>query len=196
MFSEIPDSILKRMKYLENNDKKDREDGTERLKRLRQIPPETGKFIALLAANCPKGECLEIGTSGGYSALWLSLAMKERNSQLITYEILPEKVAIARETFAIPEVSPWVKLVDADFLAAPDTAASIAFCFIDCEKHLYEACFDRVAPKMVSGGMIVADNAINHYEHLKGMMNKAENDPRFDCLTVPICKGEFVCRRK
>ena len=132
MFSEIPHAVLKRMEYLEALDKVDRENGTERMKRLRQIPPETGKFIALLAANCPDGECIEIGTSGGYSALWLSLAMKAKNRQLTTYEILPEKVTIARETFAITEVSPWVNLVDADFLGAPDKHNQIAFCFIDC----------------------------------------------------------------
>ncbi|MFX1452106.1 MAG: O-methyltransferase, partial [Promethearchaeota archaeon] len=69
MFHEIPELIKKRMNYLEELDKEDRVDGTSRMKRLRQIPPETGKFISILAASSPKGEMLEIGTSGGYSAL-------------------------------------------------------------------------------------------------------------------------------
>ena len=45
MFHTIPESIKKRMEYLEEQDRKDRVDGTPRMERLRQIPPETGKFI-------------------------------------------------------------------------------------------------------------------------------------------------------
>ncbi len=47
MFHDIPEAIIERMRYLEANDARDRQDGTERLQRLRQIPPETGKFIAM-----------------------------------------------------------------------------------------------------------------------------------------------------
>ena len=47
MFHNIPEEVTKRMQELEEQDAADREDGTSQLKRLRQIPPETGKFIAL-----------------------------------------------------------------------------------------------------------------------------------------------------
>ncbi len=62
MFHEIPKEMKKRMLYLEQVDASDRIDGTERLKRLRQIPPETGKFLSILAANCPAGEYIERST--------------------------------------------------------------------------------------------------------------------------------------
>lgn len=67
MFHDIPGAVLARMQELEAIDAHDREDGTPRLKRLRQIPPETGRFIALLAASSPSGRWIEIGTSAGYS---------------------------------------------------------------------------------------------------------------------------------
>ncbi|MHC1782243.1 MAG: hypothetical protein AB9891_05685 [Anaerolineaceae bacterium] len=77
MFHTIRQPILDRMKVLEEQDSRDRQDGTDRLKRLRQIPPETGKFLALLAAGAPEGEFVEIGTSAGYSALWIALACEQ-----------------------------------------------------------------------------------------------------------------------
>lgn len=196
MFSEITKSMKERMLFLEDIDRKDRNDGTEKLKRLRQIPPETGKFLALLASNCPEGEYVEIGTSAGYSTLWLTLALKPRNIKLKTFEILPEKVALARETFKLAGVEDSVHLTAGDFLEKCNDLKQIAFCFLDCEKHLYEKCFNAIADKLVKGGLLVADNAINHYEFLKSMITKAEADPRFDCLIVPIGKGEFLCRRK
>jgi len=49
---------------------------------------------------------------------------------------------------------------------------------------------------MVSGGILVADNAINHEEILRPMLDRAMTDNRIDALIVPICKGEPVCRKK
>jgi caffeoyl-CoA O-methyltransferase len=196
MFEGITKAMLDRMKYLEEIDIKDRTDGTEKLKRLRQIPPETGKFLALLAANCPNGDFIEIGTSAGYSSMWISLALKNRIEKLKTFEILPEKAKLAKETFLTAEISDKIELVEDDFIQKANELNEIAFCFLDCEKHLYEQCFDIISEKLVRGGFLIADNAINHFEFLKGMIQKAEKDDRFDCLTVPIGKGEFICRRK
>ena len=55
MFHSIRPAILERMHFLEQIDARDRLDGTPRLQRLRQIPPETGQFLALLAASAPQG---------------------------------------------------------------------------------------------------------------------------------------------
>jgi len=195
MFSEITKKIAERMKFLEAIDKKDRADGTPRLQRLRQIPPETGKFIALIASNCPEGEFIEIGTSAGYSTLWLSLVAKEKNIKIKTFEILPEKIKLAKETFKQTGVEDYVDLIEGDFLEYADKLNNVAFCFLDAEKDIYEKCFDLVSPKMVKHGFIIADNAIDHYEEIKPMMDKASIDMGFDTLSVPIGKGEFICRK-
>ena len=76
MFIDTPKAVLSRMAELERTDSRDRTDGTPRMKRLRQIPPEVGKFIAILAATAPAGQWVEIGTSAGYSTLWLALACR------------------------------------------------------------------------------------------------------------------------
>jgi len=95
VFNDIPESIRQKMEELEKRDAVDRVDGTVRLDRLRQIPPETGRFLALLAASAPTGAWIEIGTSAGYSALWLALACRERGQTLTTFEILATKSSMA-----------------------------------------------------------------------------------------------------
>jgi hypothetical protein len=50
---------------------------------LRQIPPETGRFLALLAASAPKGAYIEVGTSAGYSTLWLALVVPIGKGELV-----------------------------------------------------------------------------------------------------------------
>ncbi len=60
---------------------------------------------------------------------------------------------------------------------------------------MYGDCYDLIVPRMVSGGILVADNAISHRETLEPMLQMALNDKRVDALIVPVGKGELVCRR-
>lgn len=195
MFHSISQSVLDRMKYLEQIDAKDRRDGTPRSLRLRQIPPETGKFLALVAANTPEGMCLEIGTSAGYSALWINIACEMLGRTLHTFEKSPEKVRLARETFQIANVEKTINLVEGDIRNHFSQLDNVAFCFLDAEKEVYGECYEAIIPKLVKGGLLIADNAINHQATLKPMLDRALTDHRVDALIVPIGKGALVCRK-
>jgi predicted O-methyltransferase YrrM len=195
MFHDIPDQILARMRHLEQIDARDRADGTRRLERLRQIPPEAGKFITMLAAGAPEGRYIEIGTSAGYSALWLALACRARGRKLTTFEVLEEKGAMARETFHLAGVEDVVELVVGDARKHLPVLSDIAFCFLDAEKEVYSDCYEAIVPKLVAGGILVADNAINHAETLRPMLDRALSDDRVDAIVVPVGKGELFCRR-
>jgi predicted O-methyltransferase YrrM len=162
---------------------------------LRQIPPVTGKFLALLCASAPKGGVLEVGTSGGYSSLWLSLACRERGDRLTTFEILDEKVARANQTFETAGLSSQIQLIHDDARHVISGYAGVAFCFLDAEKEVYLDVYEKVAPNLVPGGILAADNAINHAESLADFLIRAENDTRVDALVVPIGKGILVCRK-
>lgn len=194
MFHAIPDAIAARMRFLEERDAQDREDGTPRLRRLRQIPPETGRFIALLAASAPEGRFIEIGTSAGYSALWIALACRLRGQRLTTFEVLEEKVALATQTFAAARVEDTVTLVAADALSQIAGLDGISFCFLDAEKEVYRDCYEAVVPRMVPGGLLAADNALSHGDALAPMLDRALADERVNALIVPVGKGVLLCR--
>ncbi len=195
MFHNIPANMQARMLYLETMDSQERRDEVPRLKRLRQIPPQTGRFLALMAASAPAGTVLEIGTSAGYSTLWLALACRQMGRTLTTFELLPEKVALARETFAQAGVKDIVTLIHGDardHLAAID---DIAFCFLDAEKDVYADCYKAIVPNLVSGGLLIADNVISHQDALQPFVDHATADNRIDCVVAPIGKGNLLCRK-
>lgn len=196
VFHNIPVEITTRMRYLERMDAVDRVDGTPRLDRLRQIPPDTGQFIALLAASAPEGDILEIGTSAGYSTLWLAIACREIGRTLTTFEILKDKARLAEQTFELAGVTDVVQLVQGDARYYLNEYTEIAFCFLDAEKEVYLDCYEAVVPRLVKGGILVADNAINHQETLVPVLEQALQDERVNGMVVPIGKGELVCWKR
>jgi predicted O-methyltransferase YrrM len=183
------------MEYLERIDQRDRTDGTPRAMRLRQISPEVGRLLALLAASSPPGLCLEIGTSAGYSTLWLALACREVGKTVITFELLEEKARMARETFTQAGVEDVVTFVAGDARHSLGTYNEVAFCFLDAEKEQYRDLYDAVVPNLVPGGLLVADNVISHQTVLEPFVQRALVDSRIDALVVPIGRGELLCRR-
>lgn len=196
MFREISLSVKKRMQYLENIDNLEQnnqeQDGFEK---LRQIPPETGKFISLIASTALEGNWLEIGTSGGYSGLWLSLACKLKQQKLTTFELNPNKIKIAKETFHKTATEDYINIIEGNVLNTLHNYQNISFCFLDAEKKIYKDCYEIVLPNMVSGGLLLADNVISHKRFLKSMINKTMKDSRVDALVVPIGKGILMCRK-
>lgn len=193
MFCSMRKSMLERMQFLEKIDQQDRADGTSRMSRLRQIPPVTGRFLALMLAEAPAGEVVEIGTSAGYSTLWLALACETHQRNLKTFEVMPEKITLARETFKLAEVEALVTLIQGDARQYLSKMDKIAFCFLDAEKEVYQDCYEMVVPKMVKGGILIADNAINHCATLQPVLDRALADERVDAMILPIGKGELVC---
>jgi caffeoyl-CoA O-methyltransferase len=191
MFHKIPEPIKERMRYLEKADALDRLNGTPQPERLRQIPPITGRFLALMAANTPKGKIIEIGTSAGYSTLWLSLTKRK----ITTFEVLDHKFALAQETFAQAEIEDCVELVHGDARESLGEMNSIAFCFLDAEKEIYRECYDLVVPNLVIGGLLLADNVISHAQFLEPFVKYAAVDDRVDTVVVPIGKGLLFCRK-
>ncbi|MGO4879957.1 MAG: O-methyltransferase [Bryobacteraceae bacterium] len=196
MFHDIPQATLARMRELEQIDARDRGDGTPQSRRLRQVSPDVGKFIAVLLAAAPPGRAIEIGTSAGYSTLWLALACRGAGRKIVTYEISAHKAALARQTFAAAGVADVVEPIEGDALQLLPAVNDIAFCFLDAEKDVYERCYEMVVPHLVSGGLLIADNAISHQAALQPMLDRALGDERVDAVIVPIGKGDLVCRKK
>ena len=88
-----------------------------------------------------------------------------------------------------------VEFVHGNAMTYLDKCQNIAFCFLNAEKEVYADCYEKAIPNMVSGGILVADNAINHEATLRPMLDRALTDPRVDAMIVPIGKGELVCRK-
>jgi len=196
VFHDIQEAVRGRMARLEEIDARDRMDGTERLERLRQVPRDVGRFVAILAASAPPGRWIEIGTSAGYSTLWLALAARETGRRVTTFEVLDAKAALARETFALAGVNDVVDFVHGDARDSLAGLDDVAFCFLDSEKPDYGELYEAVVPLLVPGGLLVADNAVGFEDVMQPMLDRALTDERVDGVIVRFLTGQLICRKR
>ncbi len=110
----VPDRVRAEMAALEAIDAADRADGTPQARRLRAIRPEVGQLLLTLALAIAARTIVEVGTSGGYSTLWLAVAAGRTGGRVVTFEIDPDKARRARRTFAAAGVEALVDLRESE----------------------------------------------------------------------------------
>jgi caffeoyl-CoA O-methyltransferase len=162
---------------------------------LRSVSEEVGRCLAVLAISAPQGAFLELGSSGGYSSLWLSLAARARGATLTTVDLNEKKVALARENIARAGAGDSVEVCHGDALDYATRFENIAFCFSDIEPpELNAKVYEKVVPRLVPGGWLVIDNVTSPRLQTE-LLNRAEKDPRVDSVLLPFPKGDLICRK-
>jgi predicted O-methyltransferase YrrM len=114
---------------------------------------------------------------------------------LITFEVLPAKIELARQTFRLAQVEDQIELLQSDARQYLGDYPQIAFCFLDAEKEIYQDCYNLVIPNLVPGGLLIADNVISHQVDLQSFIDHANTDQRVDAVVLAIGKGLLLCRK-
>ncbi|HEY0235287.1 MAG TPA: class I SAM-dependent methyltransferase [Afipia sp.] len=135
--------------------------GDERDQRLLAVGPETGQLINILAKSLAAPTILEIGTSYGYSGIWLAEAARAAGGRLITLELQDYKSAYAKEMAIKAGLADHVDFRVGDAVALiSELSAPIDFVLLDLWKNLYVPCLEAFYRKLAPGAIIVADNML------------------------------------
>jgi predicted O-methyltransferase YrrM len=162
---------------------------------LRSVYVEVGRCLSLLAMSAPQGVFLELGTSGGYSSLWLSLAARAKGVRLTTVDLDEKKVALARGNIARAGAAGAVDVFHGDALEYVTRFQNIGFCFSDIEPPEANAqVYEHVVPRLLSGGWLVIDNVTSPRMQTE-LVKRAYSDPRVDSVLLPFPKGDLICRK-
>jgi predicted O-methyltransferase YrrM len=192
----IDSRVLAVFTALEERDAHERDTGADRSVRLRQVTPEVGRLLHTLVIAARPRDILEIGTSGGYSTLWIASAARAIGSVVTSLEIDPAKVELARQSIEDAGLSDVARVVQGDAFAFLRTRSEpIGFCFLDAEKEDYPAFYDLVVPLLVPGGVLVADNILSHAEELAAFTSHVLGDERMSAVVVPVGRGELLAAR-
>lgn len=127
--------------------------------RFRNVPPEDGRLLRILAQSMNAKNVVEIGTSTGYSGIWIGLALKQTGGKMTTFEIDAERAATARENFKKAKMDDIITLVEGDaHEKVKDLKEPIDMLFLDADKEGYIDYLDKLLPLLRKGGLVVAHN--------------------------------------
>ena len=148
---------------------------------MMNVPRVDGEFLHDLVAGRGYRRGLEIGTSNGYSAVWMALGLRKTGGRLITLEIDAHRADLAAENFKRLGLEPYVELRRGDALTLiPTIEGPFDFVFIDAWKEDYPKYFELVFPKVRSGGAILAHNVLSHAPALRAFVEMLQTHPQLE----------------
>lgn len=159
------------------------------------VPRKDGEFLHLLVKATRSRNVLELGTSHGYSAIWIGLGLEETGGQLTTIEIDSERHDLARRHIAEAGLSQRVTLIKGDahreigMLEGP-----FDFVFMDADKEGQVDYFNKLYPKkLVPGGIVAVHNAIRQAGSMRDYLKMIQRHPDFDAVTVSATMDDGFC---
>ena len=161
------------------------------------ITRDTGEFLSVLVRATNARRVLEIGTSNGYSTLWLAGAARAIGGSVTTVELSEFKLGLAAQNFARSELSPTITQLHDDAGRVLARAADAAFdlIFLDSERPEYPGWWPDIKRVLRRGGLLVVDNATSHPEQMAPFVALVKSDRDFNTSLVPVGNGEFLAVR-
>jgi predicted O-methyltransferase YrrM len=167
---------------------------SERSRKMLNITRDTGEFLAVLIRATAARRILEIGTSNGYSTLWLADTARAIGGAVTTIEFSDHKIELATKNFARSGLASFITLVHDDAGRVLERGADSAFDFIflDSERPEYPGWWPHIRRVLRAGGLLVVDNATSHPQEMAPFVALVKADASFTTSLVPVGNGEFM----
>tara|TARA_R110000850_G_scaffold174643_1_gene300217 strand:+ start:103 stop:690 length:588 start_codon:yes stop_codon:yes gene_type:complete len=167
---------------------------SERPKRMLNITRDTGEFLSVLVQATNAQRVLEIGTSNGYSTLWLAQAAQRVGGHVNTVELAEFKLEMAARNFERSGLSEIITQHRGEAHSLLDSLDDACFdlVFLDSKRSDYVQWWPNIQRVLRKGGLLVVDNAISHADEMADFMALVSADPGFTTCTVPVGNGEFL----
>ncbi|SFH98461.1 MULTISPECIES: O-methyltransferase [unclassified Bacillus (in: firmicutes)] len=168
-----------------------------REERLRNVSKEMGQFLSILVKMREAKHILEIGTSNGFSTLWLANAAEETKGTVTTVELSSKRVAEANENFQKANLTNYIHIhnQEAGAFLSEQLDKSYDFIFLDAERTQYIWWWEDIKRILIPKGIIVVDNATSHAEELQNFFDLVEEEKNFETVLLPFKMGAYVMRK-
>jgi len=166
----------------------------DRLQRLRNVEPETAELLGVLVRAMRATRVLEIGTSNGYSTIWLGDAAEAVGGTVLSLEIEADRTAQATENVAEAGVGEFVELRTQDAAEALRSFADGAFdlIFLDAERRHYTGYWPDLIRALRPNGLLVVDNTLSHSKDLVEFSELVYSDPQVTSTLVTVGAGVLL----
>ena len=169
----------------------------DRARKMLNLERETAQLISILIRSSQRKHLLEIGTSNGYSTIWLAWGAKATGGHVTSIERSQDKQAMAEANLRRAGLRDDVELLLGD---ATEIVASLAgpfdFVFFDADRTSAPDQLKLLLPKLLPGALVLADNVLSHPDQIAGYLAAVESVPDFDHMVVPVGKGLSVAYKR
>ena len=172
-------------------------DKPDRLDRLRNLEPDSAALLALMVRATGARHVLELGTSNGYSTLWLADAAKATGGHVSSVEMEADRSAQAAVNL---ERAGLRSIVDLRVGDAAETLAASAdgewdLIFLDAERPAYVSYFEDLIRVLKPGGLLAVDNVISHADQVADFRSLVTAEPRVTEALAPTGAGLLLVVR-
>lgn len=173
-------------------------DQTNRLNRYRHLEPDSARFLASLVTMQKPKKVLEIGTSSGFSTLWLAYGLRHHtNADFVSLDIDQYRSHAAKSHLQTVGLS---HLVDLKVQDASDYFSQsreiFDFIFLDAERKFYSDYTEYLHRALTVGSVLIIDNVISHGGEVQSFLAGFKNDKRYLCHTLDTGAGLFMAVRQ
>ena len=173
----------------------------DRLLKRRNLEPATAELLGLLVRIAGARRVVEIGTSNGFSTIWLAEALGDTGGQVTSIDTAPiddARASLARADAALPGLAGRVDLRRADgggYLATL-TDNSVDLLFLDAERTEYRHWWPHPVRVLRPGGVLAIDNVLSHPEEVAPFLSLLTEEKDVIGATVAVGKGLHVAWRR
>ncbi|HTZ19064.1 MAG TPA: O-methyltransferase [Dissulfurispiraceae bacterium] len=170
---------------------------SDRPRRMLNITRDTGEFLSVLVRATNARRVLEIGTSNGYSTIWLADAARAIGGNVVTIELSEFKIALSAENFRRAGFSSIITQLhdEAGHALAGMKNESFDLIFLDSERTEYPGWWPDIRRVLRRGGLLVVDNATSHPKEMAPFVEIVDSDPEFTTCLATVGNGEFLATR-
>jgi predicted O-methyltransferase YrrM len=166
---------------------------SEHSRKMLNLEPETAEIVSIFARSSRARRVLEIGTSNGYSTIWLAASVGPGGGRVISIDRNPEKHKMARQNLLAVGL---LQTVDLQLGDATEVIAALPgpfdFVFFDADRTSAPEQLDLLLPKLTPQALILADNALSHPEEIAGYLAMVKSLKQLQHVLIPVGKGLSV----
>jgi predicted O-methyltransferase YrrM len=157
-----------------------------------------GTLMNLIVKQSEARRILEVGSSYGYSTVWLAEAARAIDGKVVSLELRAAKTEYARAQLARAGLERFVEFRIGDALASlAQLAGPFDFVLLDVWKDLYVPVFEQLYPKLAPGAVIIADNMLHPESarpHARAYRERVRAAPEMTSVLLAVGNGLEVSR--
>ena len=164
---------------------------------LLPVGAASGQLLNILAKSLKAPKILELGTSYGYSTIWLAEAARASGGRVLTMELSEKKSAYAKEMSKKAGLADFVDFRIGDAVKMIGDLDAIDFVLVDLWKGLYVPCLEAFYPKLRPGAIVVSDNMIepaSEHEAVMAYQRAIRGKAKISSVLVPVGSGLEISR--